>query len=296
MPLILMVGYPSSGKSRWAQKLVDALENRISQLEPSDLGSNLKIKLYNDKNLGIKHEMYRESVSEKAIRGEQMSAVRRDLSKNRIVILDALNYIKGFRYQLYCEAKNLGTTYCVIQVIAPTDKCFQWNAARPESERWEENLIKALIMRFEEPNGLNRWDSPLIPVTFDDVELPFEEIWKSIVLKKPPKPNHATFMKAATPANSLQELDRMTSLVIDQIIQYQNLNQSGGIVLVKDNSGSTNTDQKCYVHLPPRVVTIAELQRMRRTYIALNRMRTIAVDRIITLFADFMDHAFNNND
>ncbi len=296
MPLVLMVGYPSSGKSKWARKLVDALENRISQLKPSDLGYNLKVKLYNDENLGIKHEMYRESASEKAIRGEQMSAVRRDLSKNRIVILDALNYIKGFRYQLYCEAKNLGTTYCVIQVIVPTDKCFEWNNNRSETEKWEENLIKALIMRFEEPNGLNRWDSPLIPVTFDDTELPFEEIWKSIVLKKPPKPNHATFLKAATPANSLQELDRLTSLVIDQIIQYQNLNQSGGVVLVKDTSRENYSDQKSYVHLPSRVVTIAELQRIRRTYIALNRMRSIAIDRIITLFAKFMDHAFTSND
>lgn len=296
MPLVLMVGYPSSGKSKWARKLVDALENRISQLKPSDLGYNLKVKLYNDENLGIKHEMYRESASEKAIRGEQMSAVRRDLSKNQIVILDALNYIKGFRYQLYCEAKNLGTTYCVIQVIVPTDKCFEWNNNRSETEKWEENLIKALIMRFEEPNGLNRWDSPLIPVTFDDTELPFEEIWKSIVLKKPPKPNHATFLKAATPANSLQELDRLTSLVIDQIIQYQNLNQSGGVVLVKDTSRENYSDQKSYVHLPSRVVTIAELQRIRRTYIALNRMRSIAIDRIITLFAKFMDHAFTSND
>lgn len=277
-------------------KAVDALENRISQLKPSDLGYNLKVKLYNDENLGIKHEMYRESASEKAIRGEQMSAVRRDLSKNQIVILDALNYIKGFRYQLYCEAKNLGTTYCVIQVIVPTDKCFEWNNNRSETEKWEENLIKALIMRFEEPNGLNRWDSPLIPVTFDDTELPFEEIWKSIVLKKPPKPNHATFLKAATPANSLQELDRLTSLVIDQIIQYQNLNQSGGVVLVKDTSRENYSDQKSYVHLPSRVVTIAELQRIRRTYIALNRMRSIAIDRIITLFAKFMDHAFTSND
>jgi len=31
-----------------------------------------------------------------------------------IVILDSLNYIKGFRYQLYCAAKEAGVRVCTV--------------------------------------------------------------------------------------------------------------------------------------------------------------------------------------
>lgn len=39
---------------------------------------------------------------------------RRALGKDSIVILDGMNYIKGYRYQLWCEAKECGTTSCVV--------------------------------------------------------------------------------------------------------------------------------------------------------------------------------------
>jgi tRNA uridine 5-carbamoylmethylation protein Kti12 len=44
-----------------------------------------------------------------------MSAVKRLLGRDDIVIADGLNYIKGFRYQLYCEAKALQTPSCVVR-------------------------------------------------------------------------------------------------------------------------------------------------------------------------------------
>lgn len=43
-----------------------------------------------------------------------LSAVERVLSKDDIVIADGLNYIKGFRYQLYCIARAIGTPHCVV--------------------------------------------------------------------------------------------------------------------------------------------------------------------------------------
>jgi tRNA uridine 5-carbamoylmethylation protein Kti12 len=46
-----------------------------------------------------------------------MSAVKRLLSRDDIVIADGLNYIKGFRYQLYCEAKALQTPSCVVRLL-----------------------------------------------------------------------------------------------------------------------------------------------------------------------------------
>lgn len=40
--------------------------------------------------------------------------VKRALSRDTIVILDGMNYIKGVRYQLWCEAKAVATTCCVV--------------------------------------------------------------------------------------------------------------------------------------------------------------------------------------
>jgi tRNA uridine 5-carbamoylmethylation protein Kti12 len=52
------------------------------------------------------------------------------LSKDAIVIADDLNYIKGFRYQLWCEAKAAGTRCCTIHCAAREDEVEGWNRAR----------------------------------------------------------------------------------------------------------------------------------------------------------------------
>lgn len=48
--------------------------------------------------------------------------VKRALGRDSIVIVDGMNYIKGWRYQLWCESKSAGTTCCVVgQDILPLD-------------------------------------------------------------------------------------------------------------------------------------------------------------------------------
>lgn len=53
-------------------------------------------------------------------RGALMSAVERALSTERIVIADSLNYIKGYRYQLYCLARQTATSHCVVSLLMRT--------------------------------------------------------------------------------------------------------------------------------------------------------------------------------
>lgn len=57
-----------------------------------------------------------------------LSAVERTLSKDDIVIADGMNYIKGFRYQLYCVARAISTPHCVVCVIISYDvySYFAW--------------------------------------------------------------------------------------------------------------------------------------------------------------------------
>lgn len=285
MPLILFAGYPSSGKSTWVQKIASLLNEQIATAAKGEPGHGMKVVVHSDESLGIDHDMYIESVTEKAARGAQMSAVRRDISKNTILLLDGMNYIKGFRYQLYCEAKNTGSTYCVAQVVTPTETCFEWNSHRTEGQ-WDAGLMKALIMRYEEPDGRNRWDSPLINIGYDDAKAPIDEIWQAIVLDTPLKPNHSVEVKPASATNYLQELDRQTSAVVIQIQRDQELNSGGSLAIRVGSKPAT-------VELPPTAVSIAQLQRLRRTFVALNRMHALAEESIVPLFAEYLSHALN---
>lgn len=130
-----------------------------------------------------------------------MSAVKRALGKDKIVIADGLNYIKGYRYQLYCEAKAVGTPSCVIHIGTPVDRCRANNKAQLTQgggEGYEERVFEELVFRYEEPNGMNRWDSPLFTVVEDDEDVPGEKIWEALFREegsgKGVKPNAATVL------------------------------------------------------------------------------------------------------
>lgn len=51
-------------------------------------------------------------------RGVAYARAKRALAKDTFVILDGMNYIKGYRYQLWCEAKAVGTTCCVVCILS----------------------------------------------------------------------------------------------------------------------------------------------------------------------------------
>ncbi|ODQ57996.1 hypothetical protein WICANDRAFT_33911 [Wickerhamomyces anomalus NRRL Y-366-8] len=283
MPLVIFSGLPSSGKTTRAKALQEQLLSKIASLPPSSPGANLKVILHNDESLGIQKEEYRESKTEKSLRGLQMSAVKRDISRNNIVILDSPAYIKGFRYQLHCEAKALSTACCVIHVMAPLSTCLEWNEQRPD--KWDPELLKALSMRYEEPDGNSRWDSPLIPIAYDDKDIPFDDIWNTLVFAKPPQANAATMMKPATKTNYLQELDKGTQFVINKVIEFEDL-----------QTGRVKIDEDLFLALPIDGVSVAKLQRIRRTFVTLNRVRSLDVDRIIPLFVDYLDSNLNRDD
>jgi protein KTI12 len=107
-------GYPSAGKTTRARELQDALEARIASESTDRRVSKLKVHLINDQTLGVSRSVYHTAKAEKDARAEEYSAVKRLLSRDDIVIADGLNYIKGFRYQLYCEAKAVQTPSCVV--------------------------------------------------------------------------------------------------------------------------------------------------------------------------------------
>jgi protein KTI12 len=55
-----------------------------------------------------------ESRSEKPARATLFAAIQRQMGPDTILIVDALNYIKGFRYQLYCAAREFKLRICTV--------------------------------------------------------------------------------------------------------------------------------------------------------------------------------------
>lgn len=268
MPLIILSGFPCSGLTTRARELEQAFKSRTD-------GPIKKVVVIDDSSLDVSKDQYKERDPEKAARGAQMAAVQRNLSPSTIVILDNMSYIKGFRYQLFCEAKAIQTTSCVVHVGTPADTCAVWNRKRPDGEKWDEELLKALIFRYEEPNSLNRWDSPLFILLPQD-ELPIDEIWDCLVHRKPPKPNAATTLKPAAPASYLSLLNETASRITKQIMDVH-----------RDAPGAEMTIAGRTITLPYRL-SIAQMNRIKRNFVQLNKSAQIAPDNVETFFVDFV--------
>ena len=89
-----------------------------------------------------------------------------------------------------------------VHVGTPIEKCRETNAwllkTSDKHAGYAEDVFDNLVYRYEEPNGMTRWDSPLFTVPFDDEAPPSKDIWEAMVgsdgRTKIVKPNLATVM------------------------------------------------------------------------------------------------------
>ncbi|KAK9480161.1 chromatin associated protein KTI12 [Lipomyces japonicus] len=277
MPLVLITGYPGSGKTTRTTDIVTRLRERLAP--------ERKIHVVSDDLLDIPKDVYKDAKSEKMARASIMSAVKRHLSKQDIVVVDALNYIKGFRYQLFCEAKAEQTTFAVVHVGAPADKCKEWNKTRDDP--WSEDLLDALIFRYEEPNGMNRWDSPLYTIPYTDKTIndhgEFDQLYDSIINSKVKPPNFATVLKPAVATDYVYELEKQTQEIVLIIVERH---EFADIINIGNN---------IVLKLPVESVGIGQLQRLRRNFVALNKVRQIDRDRVKGAFVEFLNRSFGTS-
>ncbi|KAJ1482999.1 chromatin associated protein KTI12 [Baffinella frigidus] len=171
MPLVIVTGYPCSGKTRRAEEVAKFMREKGSAVQ-----------VVNNESLGIvRNSAYKDSASEKPARAALKAAVERHLSGDSLMICDDLNYIKGFRYELYCMARALGTSCTTIHCDATVEQLCTFNqeAGRGGGEaggRYEDWILEELPRRFERPNDRNRWERPLFVVRPEDGDLPFEGV------------------------------------------------------------------------------------------------------------------------
>lgn len=95
-----------------------------------------------------------------------------------------------------------GLTNQEMHVGTPIEKCRVINDRLLEAGQpgagYPKDIFDNLVFRYEEPNGMTRWDSPLFTIPWDDETPPFEAIWKAMIGSdgniKTVKPNLATVM------------------------------------------------------------------------------------------------------
>lgn len=126
MPLIIVAGRPCTGKSTIANQIKDYYESESIFEE---------VILINEESLSLSKTLsYSTSNHEKALRGALKSAMEHALVKpNRLVILDALNYIKGYRYEIYCTTRTARTPHCIVWVSATEQEAKSRNVIRRET-------------------------------------------------------------------------------------------------------------------------------------------------------------------
>jgi len=323
MPLIILTGYPTSGKTHRATQLQSYLLSRISSTPSTSPSSSLRVHLISDHTLSIRRSVYNleiksqhersNNASEKDARATIYAAVKRVLSSKDVVILDGANYIKGWRYQLYCEAKAVRTTHCVVHVGTAVERARGINderlakrtalsaeesgngAGKEEEQPYETECWENLVYRYEEPNAMARWDAPLFTVLWDDDMPPFEAIWDALVgsdaegSKKVVRPNQATVLKAPSSEDYLYELDKNTQAILNKILEWakDHPGEGGGEVSVVEGG-----DEELVVELPANPIGLPALQRLRRQFIGLNRQKAVAVKRIRESFVGYLNDSF----
>ena len=145
MPCLILTGHPCCGKSTLAK----SIEER-ALLRP-DVSTVLIL---------TDHPTH----DEKATRAELKSQFDRHASSaasTTLIIVDAMNAIKGYRYELYCISKAARQAHGVLWVMNSVANCWQYNS---NCHHYSDDQLKDLIQRYEPPDDRNRWDQPLFRV------------------------------------------------------------------------------------------------------------------------------------
>ncbi|KAJ3068977.1 kti12, chromatin associated [Podochytrium sp. JEL0797] len=283
MPVIVMCGLPCSGKTRRATEIASLLETEIAAYnesltrDPKPAAKNTpaktpydsKVVVINEEKLRIdRATSYASTAAEKFVRGDLLSAVERELSRDRFVILDSMNYIKGYRYQLHCVAKGLGTSQHTVFCMARVEDVTKWNN---ESNQYPTDVFEGLLGRLEEPNSLNRWDSPLLCLLSTD-KLPETFIHSLVSTSLTQAPSQSLALKPVAETNYLHEMDSTLKAISDAVLEAVRSGfMQGGELKVP------GTDEKVLV--PSKGISVSEMGRLRRLYAGnLNRL-TIKIDR-----------------
>lgn len=177
MPCILLTGHPCSGKTTIAEKfreralLLPNIERVVIINEESECPKSPDA-FYS------KQALYEKPLDEKKTRGALKAAFDRQANQygssddvnsiadeSTLILLDSLNYIKGFRYELHCISKGAQQRHGVVWIQNDGATVKQWNE---QAKHYNPELLQELMQRYEPPDDRNRWDQPLYRVILSE--------------------------------------------------------------------------------------------------------------------------------
>ncbi|XP_068648690.1 protein KTI12 homolog [Aristolochia californica] len=296
MALVVICGQPCSGKSTAAMCLTEALQG----IDPKPI-----VRLIDESSLHLdRNQSYANMIVEKNLRGVLRSEVDRSLTKDSIVIVDSLNNIKGYRYELWCLARASGIRFCVLYCDTNENHCREWNSERQQKGEptYDDHIFEDLVRRFEKPDRRNRWDSPLFELwpSKDGIEPLSPAITEAVsyLTKKVDsrtrdvrilQPTIATQNVRASEANSLYEMDQATQEVINAIVEAQSQSVGGFVKRISLGQQLPSIDIERQVSLP-------ELRSLRRTFIKLTGQSSLSgppppsdADSAKRMFVDYLN-------
>ncbi|KAK8789894.1 hypothetical protein WA158_006674 [Blastocystis sp. Blastoise] len=287
----MMCGYPCSGKSTIASQIKTFLE-----------GKGKEVSLINFETMHLnRNDIYGQQYgSEKNAHELIKTEVSRVLRSDNYVILDTMNLIKGYRYEMYCIARACRSTKCLVFVDCSRENVKEWNSNR-ENDKYSDFSIDDLCNRFESPQPSTRWDSPLIhisinnnhlelhggPEPYDSHSFPFDELFNALAAGKIAPKNKAIAppVEQLNSDNYLNELSSITESMIKTFISEQKNALEGNTIKLSHGTK--------YITLY-RKVTLPLLRAWRKTYINMMQKKPLPISQVPNSFIDFLNVQLNN--
>lgn len=271
MPLVIVCGEPCTGKSTVSQKLYDYLKEN---------GHNAII--VGGKSLGYGVDAV--TGEDDTTRALLRSSVEREIAHaGTVVICDAPNEVRGFRYELHCISKARATPCCTIYCTVPTTVSDAWNQNQRDDNRpkYDADTLKDMRDRFEPPTKHNRWEKPLFTIG-ESGELPFDEIVAALFETDAPKPNMSTAEEVQSTAANMHSLDSATREVVSAVLRAVN---EPSFVPGDSVSLAPVVAKSIVLH---RKVGPAELGRLRRQFVRMSEGFASSLTNPADAFAAFL--------
>ncbi len=147
----------------------------------------MEVQIINEELLGLsKAEYLKDPQSEKILRASIKSNVEKFMDQQRVVIVDSLNYIKGYRYELYCLARNALTNTVTVFIDTDIEMAQKICVEGGYDNAFPPALFEDYASRMERPNPSARWDSPMIHCRLGE-EFPIDDLCKLVQDGKKPR-------------------------------------------------------------------------------------------------------------
>ncbi|CAD5215526.1 unnamed protein product [Bursaphelenchus okinawaensis] len=285
MPLLVLTGYPSSGKTTISERIKRFLEEKGHNLvrildDYFDSEYEKTIEQYATKRKLTDHN--------NCMRSEVLRCLSAD--KEVFLIVDTLSYARSQRYELFTVAKNVKTTFGIL--FCDTNEATS-SYLNEQNHNYSEDLLTDLIARYEKPNARLSGEKPLFEVIVrrgmesdldslpQNVDLPLDDIYESLALAKPLKNNASVAASHKISTDFVQEVDKTTQQVIKHILANQGQVGVGGFIVFP-----WDVEVRYQVK---KVTSLPTLSRYRTQFLDMTRKNLIASGTSVTnLFVDYL--------